>query len=87
MYVVFLSYSCVSFLDAAIKKGQQPAEYVFTLSGLIWCVVCVLILLLIVLSCQTRTEECNKAQILVEKLMLLAGLFSETVNELCSLTI
>jgi len=66
----------------AIKEGQQPAEYMLNLTGLIWCVVCVLILLLIVLSCQTTTEECNKAQIQVEKLMLCAGLGSETLNEL-----
>jgi hypothetical protein len=35
-----------------------------------------------VLSCQTTTEECNKAQILVENLMLRPGLGWETVKEL-----
>ena len=87
MAVVFLSYSSVSFLEAAIKKGQEPSEYMFTLPGLSWCVVCVLVLLLIVLSCQTTTEECNKAQILAEKLMLRPGLGSETVNELRFLSV
>jgi len=82
MSVVFLSYSCVSFIDAAIKKGQGPNEYMWKIDGLIWCVVCLLILLLIVLSCQTTTEECHKAQIVVENLMLRAGLGSETLNEL-----
>ena len=84
--VVFLSYSCVSFIDAAIK-GQHSAEYMLTLPGLIWCVICVLIVLLIVLSCHTTTEECNKAQIVVENLMLRAGLSSETLNELRFLSV
>jgi hypothetical protein len=72
----------VWMIATAIKEGQQPAEYMWTFGALIWCVVCVLILLLIVLSCQTTTAECNKAQILVEKLMLRSGLGCETVNEL-----
>ena len=54
-------------IATGVKEGQQPAEYMWTLIGLTWCVVCVIILLLIVLSCQTTSEECNKAQILVEK--------------------
>jgi len=82
MHVVNISYTCVWVIATGINEGQQPAEYMWTLVGLIWCVLCVLILLLIVLSCQTTTEECNKAQILVEKLMLRSGLGSETLNEL-----
>ena len=39
------------------------------------------------LSCQTTTEECNKAQILAEKLMLRGGLGSETLNELRFLSV
>jgi uncharacterized membrane protein len=39
-----------------------------------------------VLACQTTTEECNKAQILVENLMLRSGLGYETVNELRDLS-
>jgi hypothetical protein len=77
----------VSFINLAIKKGERPAEFMFAVIILIWCAVCVLILLLIVLSCQTTTEECNKAQILVEKLMLRAGLCSETLNELRFLSV
>jgi hypothetical protein len=69
-------------IATGIKEGQQPAEYMSKLTGLIWCVYCALILLLVALSCQTTTEECNKAQILVEKLMLRSGLGCETVNEL-----
>ena len=69
-------------IATGVKEGQQPVEYMWTVVSLIWCVVCVLILLLIVLSCQTTSEECNKAQILVEKLMLRAELGSETLNEL-----
>jgi hypothetical protein len=69
-------------IATAIKEGQDPAEYMWTVGALIWCVLCVLALLLIALSCQTTTEECNKAQILVEKLMLRFGLGWETVNEL-----
>ena len=87
MSLVFLSYSCVSFFDAAIKKGQASAEYMLAISALIWCVFCVIIVLLIVLTCQTTTEECNKAQSLVEKLMLRAGLCSETLNELRFLSV
>jgi len=66
----------------AMKEVKEPAEFVWTVDDLIWCVVCLLILLLIGLSCQTTTEECNKAQIQVENLMLRAGLGSETLNEL-----
>jgi hypothetical protein len=73
---------CASSIDNAIKKGQQPAEYMWRLGGLIWCVFCVLLLLLIALLCQKTTKECNKAQILVEKLMLRSGLGCETVKEL-----
>jgi hypothetical protein len=51
-------------------------------AALIWCGFCVLIMLLIGLSCQRTTEECNNAQILAEKLMLRSGLGCETVNEL-----
>jgi hypothetical protein len=82
MSVVHLSYFCVCTIATAIEKGQEPAEYMWAVNALIWCVLCVLNVLLIVLSCQTTTEECNKAQILVEKLMLRSGLGSETVNEL-----
>jgi hypothetical protein len=59
----------------------------FYVGGVIWLFICVLILLLIVLSCQTTTEECNKAQILAENLMLRAGLGSETLNELRFLSV
>jgi hypothetical protein len=65
-----------------MKEGKQFAEYMWAALPLTWCVLCVLFALLIGLSCQTTTEECNKAQILVEKLMLRSGLGSETVNEL-----
>ena len=87
MSVVFLSYTCVWVFATAIKEGQLPVEYMWTVGVLIWCVLCVLILFLIVLSCQTTTEECNKAQIVVEKLMLHPGLSSETVNELRFLSV
>jgi len=80
--VVHLSYLCVWMIATAIKEGKQPEEYMWTALHFIWCVLCVLVLLLIVLSCQSTTEECNKAQILVEKLMLRSGLGCETVNEL-----
>jgi hypothetical protein len=67
---------------SAIKNGPQPAEYMWYTAPLIWSVFCVLILLLIGLSWQRTTEECNNAQILVESLMLRSGLGCETVNEL-----
>jgi hypothetical protein len=82
MSVVYISYFCVWMIATAMKEGQQLAENPWTVGGLIWCVLCVLILLLIVLACQTTTEECNKAQILVEKLMLRSGLGYETAKEL-----
>jgi hypothetical protein len=82
MSVVYLSYVCGWTIVTAVKKGQVSAEYMWTVGALIWCVWCVLFLLLIALSCQTATEECNKAQILVEKLMLRSGLGWETLNEL-----
>jgi hypothetical protein len=80
--VVHLAYLCVWLMASAIKDGQQLAEYIWYTPALIWSGLCVLILLLIGLSCQTTTEECNNAQILVEKLMLRCGLGYETVNEL-----
>jgi hypothetical protein len=69
-------------MASAIKDGQQPVEYIWYTAALIWCVVFVLILLLIGLSCQTTTEEYNNAQIVVEKFMLRSGLRCEMVNEL-----
>jgi hypothetical protein len=69
-------------IATGVKEGQDPTEYMWTAGALIRCVLWLLILLLIVLSCQTTTEEGNKAQILVEKLMLRSGLGYETVNEL-----
>jgi hypothetical protein len=66
----------------AIKAGPQSVDYKWYIPGLIWSGLCVLILLIIGLSCQTTTEECNNAQIVVEKLMLRCGLGCETVNEL-----
>jgi 7tm Chemosensory receptor. len=80
--VVSVSYMCVSSLVAAIKNGQQPAQYMWFIDGVFWSALCVVILFLITLSCQTTTEECSKAQIIVEKLMLRSGLGCETVNEL-----
>jgi len=82
MSVVHLSYVGVWMIATAIKEGQEPEEYLWAALPLIWCVLCVTVVFLIVLSCQTTTEECNKAQILVEKLMLRSGLGYETVNEL-----
>jgi hypothetical protein len=69
-------------IATGMKEGQQPAEYMWALGALIWSALFVLFLLLIGISCQTTTEECNKEQILVEKLMLRSGLGCETVNEL-----
>ena len=82
MSLVYLSYWCVWMIASGIKEGQQPAEYMWSVGALIWCVFCMFILLSIALSCQTTTEEYNKAQILVEKLMLRSGLGCETMNEL-----
>jgi hypothetical protein len=69
-------------MASALKDGQLPAGYIGYMFSLIWCVICVLILLIIGLSCQTTTEECCNAQIAVEKFMLNSGLGNETVNEL-----
>jgi hypothetical protein len=82
MSVAHISYLCVWIIASAIKDGQQPAEYMWYTSALIWSGFCVLILLFIGLLCQTTTEECNNAQILIEKLMLSCSLGCETVNEL-----
>jgi hypothetical protein len=80
--VVHFSYISVWVITTAIKEGQQSAEYMWTVGAIIWCVLCVIILLLIALSCQTTTEECNNAQILIEKLMVRSGLGWESMNEL-----
>jgi hypothetical protein len=82
MSVVHLSYLCVWKMASAVKDGQQLAEYIWYTIALIWSGFCVLILLIIGLSCQKKAEECNNAQIVVEKLMLRSGLGSEMVNEL-----
>jgi hypothetical protein len=82
MSVGYLLYTCAGLLASAIKNGKQPTEYMMYIGALIWTVFCVFYLMLIGLSCQLTTEECNDAQILVEKLMLRCGLGCETVNEL-----
>lgn len=82
MCIVFVSYSSVLSIAAGVSEGKGPGEYTWTLSGLIWCVLCVFILFLIALSCHSTTEEYSKAQILVEKLMLSSGFGYETMNEL-----
>jgi hypothetical protein len=65
-----------------VKEGKDPGEYMWTLSGLIWCVFCVLMLFLIALACHKTTEEFNKAQIILESLMLHSGIGNVTVNKL-----
>jgi hypothetical protein len=82
MSVGHLLYTFVWVLASVFKDGQQPVEYMMYIVSLIWTGFCVLYLLLLGLSCQSTTEECNNAQILVEKLMLRCGLGCETVNEL-----
>jgi hypothetical protein len=77
----------VSFIAVAIKTRQQPADYMLYLGGLIFFVISVLILLLIVLSCHTTTGECNKAQILAERVLLRAGLCSDTLKQLRFLSV
>jgi hypothetical protein len=72
----------VTSITTGIKEGKQPAEYMGALSGIIWCVICVLILFLIALVCHKTTEEYNKAKILVENLMLRSGLGYKAVNDL-----
>jgi hypothetical protein len=69
-------------IGSAIKDGKQPAEYMWYTGALFWSVFSVLFLLFIGVSCQTTTEECNNAQIVIEQLMLRCGLGCETVNEL-----
>jgi hypothetical protein len=69
-------------MASAINHGQNPAEYMWYIGALIWSGLAVTIVLIIGLSCQTTTEECNNAQIVVEKLMLRSGLGCEMVNEL-----
>jgi hypothetical protein len=76
----------VWLIGSAIKDGRQLAEYVWCTAALIWSGFCVLILLIIGLLCQTTTEECNNAQIVVEKLMLRCGLGCETANALRTLS-
>jgi hypothetical protein len=82
MCVVFISYSGVTTITAGNKEGKQLVKNMGALSGLIWCVICVLILFLIALVCHTTTEEYNKAKILVENLMLRSGLGYKAVNDL-----
>jgi hypothetical protein len=67
---------------AGIKDGKQFGEYMWQLSGIIWCATCVLILFLIALACHKTTEEYNSAIILVENLMLRSGLGYQAVNDL-----
>jgi hypothetical protein len=87
MCIVYISYSCVVSIMLAVSHGYTLREYIWTLTGLIWCVLCVGILFYIVLSCHATTEECRKSQILVEKLALRTGLGYETLNELRVLSV
>jgi hypothetical protein len=87
MCVVYISYSCVFFIMLAVSQGDALRDYIWTLTGLIWCVLCIVILFFIVLSCHATTEECGKSQILVEKLALRTGLGHETLNELRVLSV
>jgi hypothetical protein len=59
----------------------------WTFGGLIWCVICVLVMFLIALACQRTTEEYDKAQILLEDLMLRSVMGNETVNKLQVLSV
>jgi hypothetical protein len=87
MCVVYISYSCVLSIMLAISQGDTLREYIWTLTGFIWCVLCIAILFFIVLSCHATTEECRKSQIIVEKLGLRTGLGYETLNELRVLSV
>lgn len=87
MCVVYISYSCVLSIMLAVNQGYKLREYIWTLTGLIWCVLSIAILFIIVLSCHATTEECRKSQILVEKLTLRPQLEYETLNELRVLSV
>lgn len=87
MCVVYISYYCVLFIMLAVSQGATLRQHIWTLTGLTWCVLCIAILLLIVLSCHATTEECRKSQILVEKLALRPRLEYETLNELRVLSV
>jgi hypothetical protein len=77
----------VIHITVGVKEGKEPGEYMWTFGGLIWCVFCVLMLFLIALACHRTTEEFNKAQILLENLMLRSGMGNETVNKLRVLSV
>jgi hypothetical protein len=82
--VAHSSFLCVWMIGSAIKDGKHPAEYwyMWFTGTLFWSVFCMLLVLLIGLSCQSTTEQSNNALIVVENLMLRCGLRCETVNEL-----
>jgi hypothetical protein len=87
MCVVYISYSSVLAIMLAISQGNKLRDYIWTLTGLIWCVLSITIMFFIVLSCHATTEECKKSQIIVEKLSLRTGLGYETLNELRFLSV
>jgi hypothetical protein len=87
IFVVYISYACVLSIMSGIHARRGLGAYIFPVSGFIWCAAFIGILLLVVLSCHTTTEECHKSQILIEKMLLRSGLAYETVNELRALSV
>jgi hypothetical protein len=66
----------------AVNQEKAIGEYMLTLTGLTWCVVCIVFLFFITFSCHATIEEYKKSQILIEKLALRTGLGHETLSEL-----
>jgi hypothetical protein len=85
--VVLVAYGTAVYIMSTPNKGSELRENLWTLIGLIWRVLLIVVLLIIVLSCDMTAEECRKSQILIEKLALRTELCYETLNELRALSV
>jgi hypothetical protein len=84
---VLISYLCAASIMLAKSKESELENYLGTLIGLMLCVLFVVVLLFIDLSCHMTREESRKSHILVEKLILRTELGYETLNELRALSV
>jgi hypothetical protein len=84
---VLVAYASAQYIMLAVNKGYEFRENSWPLLGLIMCVSLIVVLLLIVFSCEMTVEESRKSQIIIEKMTLRTELSYETINELRALSV
>ncbi|XP_069694847.1 gustatory receptor for sugar taste 43a-like [Periplaneta americana] len=81
MTIVFVLYYGLFSLQEVLSSSSAAEQHEVILS-LCWCVFCIILLVVITLSCQLTIQEANMTPVLVEKLLLYRNLRLDTVNEL-----